>query len=204
VDALESPRFRRAILEIDLRNADDPNTISVGDGVYRLKEQTHAEMVTAWVKHLCPDASEPLLLAARAHHLRRWEIPRDTYPTGRVGYLTWRRDLKDLHARELRAILEREGYPEDDIRRAERILRRERLADDPEARTLEDAVCLVFLETQLNDVAGKLTDAKLIDILTKTLRKMSPEGIAASRTISMPDSAGFLLARAEEALGQVQ
>ena len=37
---------------------------------------------------------ETLLLAARAHHLRRWELPRDSYPVGRAGYLRWRRDQK--------------------------------------------------------------------------------------------------------------
>src|SRR4051794_5577709 len=98
-----SGRFEAAITAIDAANADDPDTIII-DGAARPKEQAHAEMMTAWVRRLDPDASEEQLLAARAHHLRRWSVPRSTYPEGRAGYLRWRRDLKDQHANQVSAI----------------------------------------------------------------------------------------------------
>ena len=46
------------------------------------KEIVHAELVTEWVLRLRPDASEPLLLAARGHHFRRWTVPRASAPAG--------------------------------------------------------------------------------------------------------------------------
>ena len=79
-----SDRFAAAIAAIDQANADDPNRLVV-DGVARPKEQAHAEMMTAWVRRLDPDADEAQLLAARAHHLRRWTLPRTDYPDGRAG-----------------------------------------------------------------------------------------------------------------------
>ena len=81
--SLDDERFRRAIAAIDASNADDPNRITVR-GEERPKELAHSELVTAWVHRLDPHASEPLLLAARAHHVRRWTIPRASYPTGRT------------------------------------------------------------------------------------------------------------------------
>ena len=76
-----SDRFAAAIAAIDRANAADPNRLVV-DGVSRPKEQAHAELMTAWVQRLDPGADEAQLLAARAHHLRRWELPRRTYPAG--------------------------------------------------------------------------------------------------------------------------
>src|SRR5947209_1491033 len=99
-----STRFDRVIAAIDAANADDPDTIVV-DGVTRPKEQAHAELMTAWVRRLAPDATEEQLLAARAHHLRRWTVPRSSYPDGRAGYLRWRRALRDQHAREVGGLL---------------------------------------------------------------------------------------------------
>ena len=53
----------------------------------RPKEQAHAEMMSEWVARLDPDADEAQLLAARAHHLRRWAIPRAELPR-RAGRAT--------------------------------------------------------------------------------------------------------------------
>ena len=77
--SLEVDRFARAVAAIDDANADDPNTITV-DGVERPKELAHAEMMTDWVRRLDPDASNAQLLAARAHHLRRWVYRARTTP----------------------------------------------------------------------------------------------------------------------------
>lgn len=192
---MEPDRFSRAIAAIDARNADDPHTILI-DGAAQPKELTHARMVTDWVRRLRPDASEALLLAARAHHLRRWAIPRDSYPQGRVPYLQWRRALQDLHARELRDILTAEGYDAATIDRAEWILRKRDLKTDPEVQALENAICLVFLQTQFLDTARKLERAKMVDILRKTLQKMTDPGKQAALQLDLNDEERQLLAEA--------
>ena len=96
--------FEQAIVAIDAANADDPNTIEVR-GEVRPKELAHAELMTEWLARLDPDADEAQRLAARAHHLRRWTLPRALFPEGRAGYLRWRTVLKKQHAEEVGAIL---------------------------------------------------------------------------------------------------
>ena len=161
-------RFDRAIVAIDAANADDPNTIRVR-GEERPKELAHAELVSAWVVALQPDGSEALLLAARAHHLRRWTVPRSSYPTGRAGYLRWRRDLHEQHAREVGEILAGVGYDDTTIARVQDLVRKRGLGKDPEVQTLEDALCLVFLETQFHDLAARLDLEKLDGVVVQTL-----------------------------------
>jgi hypothetical protein len=187
-------RFDRAIAAIDAANADDPNTILVR-GELRPKELAHAELVSAWVVSLQPDASEALRLAARAHHLRRWTVPRTSYPEGRAGYLRWRRDLHEQHAREVGEILGGVGYDDDTIARVQDLVRKRGLGKDPEVQTLEDALCLVFLETQFDDLAARLDRDKLDGVVDKTLKKMSPDAIARVADLDLTDVARTLLAR---------
>src|SRR5580704_352617 len=148
-------RFARAIAAIDAANGDDPNRILVR-GEIRPKEQAHAELVTEWVVRLRPEPSEALLLAARAHHLRRWTSLRASYPEGRAGYLRWRRDLSQRQAAGVGALLDDAGYDELTIERVQSIMRKRDLASDPDVQALEDALCLVFLETQCDDLASRL------------------------------------------------
>ncbi len=166
-------RFERASALIDKANAADPVTIEV-DGRALPKELTHARMLTQWVKRLLPQPSEELLLAARAHHIRRWESPRDGFPAGRRGYLRWRRDLQRRHASHARAILEEVGYDEAAIARVERLIRKETARSDAEGQAFEDGLTLVFLETQLHDFAARTDPAALEEVIRKTWRKISP------------------------------
>ena len=181
---MDDERFGRAVAAIDAANADDPHTIVVG-GVERPKEQAHAEMATAWIRQLRPDAPEELLLAARAHHVRRWEIRRSDEPDGRQGYLRWKRRLQDHHAALASSILTEVGYPAETVDRVAAIIKKVRLKSDPDVQSLEDALSLVFLETQLTELADKLEDEHLVDVLRKTLRKMTPAGHAAAATIPL-------------------
>ena len=61
------------------------------------------------------------------------------------------------------------------------LVRRDHLATDPGSQAVEDAACLVFIETQLADVATKLEHDHLIDVIRKTAKKMSPAALAAWR-----------------------
>ena len=61
----------RAVEAIDAINSADPVSIEV-DGEARPKELVHAERMTHWLTTLDPAATAAQLIAARAHHLRRW------------------------------------------------------------------------------------------------------------------------------------
>lgn len=188
-------RTARALAAIDLANAGDPNRI-LARGRERPKELAHAEMVSEWVEKLRPGPGEALRLAARAHHLKRWRIPRSDYPDGAAGYHRWRRALQALHAEEVTAILEGEGYDEATVSRVADLVRKRGLGRDPEVQALEDAICLVFLETQFHDLAERLAEDKLIDVTRKTLRKMSAAAIAEAVALPLDPADARLLALA--------
>jgi hypothetical protein len=188
-------RLRAALAAIDAANEPDPHRIELR-GESRPKELAHAQLASEWVEALVARPSEALLLAARAHHLRRWEIPRSDYPSGTAGYHRWRRDLQRLHARVAGEILERVGYDAATIARVQDIVQKKGLGRDPEVQAFEDALCLVFLETQLDDLADQLDPEKLLAVMRKTLEKMSSAAIARARELPLDPDHARLIERA--------
>jgi hypothetical protein len=185
-------RFRHAIALIDAANSADPNPLSI-DGRPRPKELVHSEMMTRWVMSLRPDADEALLLAARGHHIRRWESQRSSYPDGRKGYLRWRTDLHEFHSREVGAILEDVGYDAAIVSRVQDIVRKRGLGRDKDVQTLEDALCLVFLETQFADLNQRLSRDVMVNVVRKTWRKMSPDAQALALKLEIdPEDLAFI------------
>ena len=166
-------RFAAALRRFDEENSRDPNS-ETADGVAHPRELLYAQWLTGWVLKLCPNASEELRLAARCQHLCRWKIPRDTYPMTRPGYLKWRADLKRFHAERAGEILREVGYPDSVIARVQDLNLKKNFPADPESCVLEDALCLVFLEHQLADLAAKTSDDKVITALQKSWKKMTP------------------------------
>jgi hypothetical protein len=184
----------RAVEMIDLANNDDPHEWR-GEPLALVQ----GRLAHDWVVRLDPDASDALRLAARAHHLRRWVVPRDSYPDGRPGYLRWRRDQKQRHADELRSLLEECGVDEPTVSRATTIVAKVGLGGDPEVQVFEDAVCLTFVETQLDSTADRLAEERMDAVIAKTLSKMSDAGRAAAMTIVLDERGAALVARALEA-----
>lgn len=200
---IDSERFGRAIAAIDAGNADDPNVVTIRARTGP-KEVLHAELVTEWVERLRPDASEPLLLAARGHHFRRWTVPRASAPSGRAGYLKWRKSLQQQHARELGEVLTTAGYEAGTVARVQAIVQKEGLAYDAEVQSLEDALCLVFLETQLDDIVARLDPDTLARVIVRTAKKMSKAARAAIADVPLDDTAITMLttARARDVVGR--
>jgi hypothetical protein len=188
-------RLAAALAAIDEANAEDPNVLVVGD-VRGPKELVHARMMTGWLDRLDPGADELQHLAARAHHFRRWTSPRSDHPAGRAGYLRWRNAARRRHADEVGELLVRHGYTEDEVVRVASIIRKQGLGIDPAVQVHEDALCLVFLQTQLTGVADRLGDDATVEVLVRTIPKMSPAGLDAAAGLSLDPGAGELLARA--------
>ena len=156
----------------------------------------YARRLTDWVLRLCPGASESLRLAARCQHLCRWEIPRDTYPMTRPGYLKWRADLKKFHAQKAGEILAETGYDTETIRRVQDLNLKKHFPKDAETRVLEDALCLVFLEFQLAPLAAKTDDDKTINALQKSWQKMTEAARAEALKLNYGDRGKALIQRA--------
>lgn len=191
----EADRLAAAVAAIDAANAADPVRIVVG-GVDRPKELVHADAVERWLRRLEPAPSDAQVLAARAHHLRRWVVPRSEYPEGRAGYLRWRTDHKKRQADEVRAILATVGYDRTAIDEVADLVAKRGLGSVPAAQVHEDALCLAFLELQLDEVAGQLGDEKAVDVVRRSAAKMSPRAIELAGAIELSERGRHLLARA--------
>lgn len=181
-----------AIHAIDAANAADPSKVEVRGERLPLA-LAHGRLAASWVPRLADDPDDGLLLAARAHHLRRFEVPRSSYPEGRSGYLRWRRDQKRRHAEQVGELLAAVGYDADTIGRVQALVRRDGLGSDAGAQVIEDAACLAFLETQLADVAARMERDHLASVLTKTAAKMSPAALALVAEVPLDESARRLL-----------
>ncbi|MGA2583029.1 MAG: DUF4202 domain-containing protein [Tepidisphaeraceae bacterium] len=184
-------RFERAIAEFDAVNGEDPNLINSEPA-----QRVYARRMTHWLDRMYPDAAEALRLAARSQHIRRWMIPRSTYPMNRAGYHRWRTALYSFHADEAEKILRKVGYDDATIARVRSLLKKEKLKIDPQMQALEDVICLVFLENDLADFAAKHDEEKLIGILRRTWAKMSPIGQKAAMELKLPPELSALIGKA--------
>jgi hypothetical protein len=189
-------RFEKAILAFSELNGADPVREEVG-GTLRPRLLVQAERLAAWIDRLEPNASEALRLAAHCQHLERWKIGRHEFPEGRAGYLQWRTRLGRYHAERAREVLASLGYEEATLGAVETIVTKQHLRSNPDSQTMEDALCLVFLEYEFDDFLRKYPDeTKAVEILQKTWKKMSARGHAAALGLNFSERGRALVGRA--------
>jgi len=156
---------------IDAVNSADPNQ---HDGQPLALVQ--GQMATRWLAQLDSEPSESVIIAARAHHLRRWELARSDYPDGRSGYLQWRRDNKMHQANSAADIMAGHGYSDETIEQVGELLLRN--------------------ETQFEEMVERLEHDHMVDVVARTLNKMSPAAIALAAELPMSDAAAAVLTEA--------
>ena len=162
----------------------------------RAAELVYADRLEAWVACLVPAASPLLRLAARGQHLERWSVPRTTFPEGKAGYLRWRQSLYKKQADRAKELLLAAGVPAAEADEAATWVSKTALKTNPGTQALEDAACLVFLENEIADFAAQHADypeAKFVDILRKTWKKMSPPAQAAALGLNLPPGIAALV-----------
>lgn len=188
-------KLSKAFQLFDDYNKQDPHSM-VWDGTEYAAEYFYALQLYNWVTKLTGNTNETLLLASRCQHIGRWKIPRDQYPTGKAGYLRWRSDLAKFHASEAGQLLKEAGYTDQEIRDVQRIVLKQNLKLDKDVQVMEDALCMVFLEFQLEDFIKKHDDDKLIRILQRSWKKMSEKGRHVALTLNYSSKAKELLEKA--------
>lgn len=193
-----SEQLHRTLAAFDAANSQDP-THELVNGHQVAKELIYGQRMSEHLNRFCPDASIPLQLAARCQHICRWQIPRSDYPMDRTGYKRWRTDLARFHGETAAVILADNGYDQAIIERVKDLLLKRGLKRDDEVQTLEDVICLVFIEYYLEDFAAKHDEEKLIDIIRKTWNKMSSKGHAAALQLPLSDAMLQLVGKALKA-----
>lgn len=186
-----SDPLQDALADIDAANSEDPSRL----GDHPLA-QAQGRLASLWLDQLAPQASPAVQIAARAHHLRRWELARTDYPDGRAGYLQWRRDNKMHQANSAADILANHGFTDETINKVGELLIRQDLSTDPDTQLVEDAACLVFVQTQFDEMVERLGHEHMVSVVAKTLTKMSPAAIDLAATIELSPEAAAVLAEA--------
>lgn len=191
----DKARFEAAIRRFDSVNAEDPN-VEEENGISFPKEVLYARRMSECLEQVAPDASEALALAVRCQHIRRWSIPRKDYPMNTQGYNKWRNTLKKLHGSLAADILAECGYDAATIERVRFLVEKRQLKIDAEVQLLEDIICLVFLQYYFLDFALQHPEEKVIDIVQKTWRKMTPRGHELALQLELPQQAQTLIGKA--------
>jgi len=80
----------------------------------------------------------------------------------------------------------KENYLESEIDAVRQIILKKNFQFNPDAQTVEDALCLIFLESQFEELHQKTPDPKMIDIIQKTWKKMSAKAKEVALTLELP------------------
>ena len=185
-------RLRRTLERIDEENMQDPTKESWEHGDMP-SAWVYGQRMTAWLHKLTPEPSQELQIAARAQHIRRWDVPRDTFPANRKGYLDWRVRMYDYHAEKALAIMQELGWDEDAQYQVNFYLHKRCLQTNREVQFLEDCACLIFIQYQLLDIAREHREQKVTRIIQKTWDKMTEQGHREVFAIGLPDEVHELL-----------
>ena len=191
----DEKKIEKAFALFDAYNSNDIHKDKVEEKVFP-KEFLYAVRMTEKLNHYAPSAPETVRLAARCQHIGRWEISRDSYPMDKKGYLQWRSQLAIHHAKVAQDILLECGYEQPLIDSVKFLLQKKQLHQNPDTQLLEDVICLVFIEFYLDEFAHQHDDEKVIDILKKTMKKMSQKALGEAIKIPVSNHVKKLIEKA--------
>ncbi|WP_295719017.1 DUF4202 domain-containing protein [Mucilaginibacter sp.] len=194
-------RLSKAFELFDAYNKQDPRSFT-WESENQPQEYFFAVKLYEWVLKLNPNATDELLLASRSQHIGRWEIPREDYPNGREHYLKWRKNLALHHAAIAGRLMKEAGYGEETLDRVKQIILKQRIKVDPDVQTMENALCLVFLQLQYEDFSKKYEHEpeKIINILRKSLLKMDENGHQLALKLPYSENGLYLINKALSSL----
>ncbi len=177
---------------IDQANSEDPNTVTDAENREWPKELLYSHYMSDMLQRFAPETDEVMKLAIRAQHIQRWKSARSDYPMDRKGYHQWRTALYTFHANTLAQLMALAGYDEASLERVKQAVGKKALKSNPDTQLVEDIAALVFIEHYLLAFATKHSEydeAKWIDIIQKTWRKMSEpaQQFALSGSVNLPE-----------------
>jgi hypothetical protein len=182
---MQEAQFKNALEAFDRYNSNDPNK-ERADGQLVAKELLYSIRMTDCLLKYFHEAAVHLQLAARSQHIGRWEIARSQFPMDKKGYFQWRNKLKVHHAAISVPILNDCGIDDQEVQKVKALILKKE-PNNPDMQILEDVICLVFLEFYCEEFATKHSDEKVVDILRKTMKKMSASALNYVASIRMSD-----------------
>ena len=192
---MTSDKYTKALQLIDHAHSQDPKTMTI-NGEKIPYEFHYSQKMSSYLEQRDPRAPATLRIAVRAQHLRRWEVPRDSYPMTRVGYHAWRTYLKKRQADIASQMCLDAGMSPDEANRVAHLIRKEDLKEDEETQVLEDVACLVFLDDQFEEFEKQHEEEKIVTVVRKSLAKMSSKGRELALEIAMSERCKELVGKA--------
>lgn len=188
--------FNQALALFDMANAEDPN---LDEG--QPKELLYGRRMSEMIGRFAPDASEAAQLAVRAQHIRRWTVPRNSYPMTKEGYHAWRTGLYTFHANTAGDLMRQAGYDNAMIEHVKKAVSKRGIKVNPDSQLLEDVANLVFIEHYMLAFARSkpnYDEAKWLEIIRRTWGKMSKnaQAFALSGKIRLPEPLVPLITKA--------
>ena len=175
--------FNRALAAFDAIDMGDPKRVKTDRGDEPFAAVYHRTLA-AWVERLAVEPGLALRTAARCQHLGRYRLPRERFPEGLAGYKKSRTFAALEQEATATAILTEAGLEEPDVARVGNLLMKRGLNSVTEVALFEAAICLTFLELELDAFAAKHDEPKTVLGPREDLGKDAPAGRDAALTFS--------------------
>lgn len=195
---IDDIKYSELTVAIDKLHSEDSVMENV-DGNLLPAELVYSKRMLQILETVFPGSDNLLKISAQCQHLKRWMIVRTDFPMDRQGYHKWRRVVMNYQLDETGKLLYAYSVSETDINKILDSLKNQGAKGNSDSQVIEDTACLVFLKWYLKPFADKHEPDKVLDILRKTLRKVSEKGLNAAADIDLSKDVLILL---DKALGR--
>ena len=165
----------------------DP-VIELYDGKEFPSESLYSQRMLQMLNSFDFNCGELIKIAVQCQHLRRWDIARQVYSADKKGYHQWRRAVMLHQLSQMNNILDCQHVDASEINKIHDMLLNQGNKLYAEAQIIQDVACLVFLKWYFEPFAQKHEKEKIVDILKKTMRKMSEKALETSGKLGLSDN----------------
>jgi hypothetical protein len=180
-EMITSELYNKATIAINVLHEQDVKHELV-NGIEQPAEFSYSQRMLETLKDFTNDADLNLQLAVQCQHLQRWKIARSLFPMDKPGYFQWRKAVMASQLAITTETLQSLAVDIEDITDITDILSKKGKEADVRAQIIEDVACIVFVQWYLEDFAAQHDFDKVVDIVRKTIKKMSSEGLRAVQT----------------------
>jgi hypothetical protein len=185
--------YTKAVSAINALHETDIN-LAIFNGSEMPSELVYSQRMLETLSGFSSNAGFALQLAVQCEHIERWKIARNLFPMDKPGYFQWRRAVMEFQLSRTVETLKTVGIDDADSAEVIDILSKKGKEKNVNAQIVEDVACIVFVQWYLEAFAAKHDFEKVVDIVRKTVKKMSNEGLNAVQAKPLSDYVHKVLA----------
>jgi len=185
--------YTKAVSAINALHETDSN-LDIVNGSEKPSELVYSQRMLETLAGFSSNADFALQLAVQCEHIERWKIARNLFPMDKPGYFQWRKAVMEFQLSRTVETLKTVGIDDADSAEVTDILSKKGKEKNDKAQIVEDVACIVFVQWYLEAFAAKHDFEKVVDIVRKTVKKMSNEGLNAVQAKPLSDYVHKVLA----------